>query len=101
MARLDVFPMPGRGAAGYVVDIQADLLSHFSTRVVVPLLPLSDFGKIAAGLNPVLRVEGKDHVLLPQAIATVPRQELRVRVASLNAHHDEIVRAIDVLLSGV
>jgi hypothetical protein len=36
MPRLDVHPMPGKGA-GYVVDVQADLL-HLSTRVVVPLL---------------------------------------------------------------
>ena len=32
--------MPGRGKRGYVLDVQADLLSQLATRVVVPLLPL-------------------------------------------------------------
>ncbi len=38
MACLDVYPMPGEGRDGYVVDVQADLLSHLVTRIVVPLL---------------------------------------------------------------
>lgn len=38
MPRHDVHPMPGR-AEGYILDVQADLLSHLGTRIVVPLLP--------------------------------------------------------------
>lgn len=38
MARLDVYSLPGERRAGYIVDVQADLLSHLATRVVVPLL---------------------------------------------------------------
>ena len=38
MARLDVHPMPGKGD-GYLLDVQAELLAHLVTRVVVPLLP--------------------------------------------------------------
>lgn len=38
MARLDVHPMAGK-RAGYIVDVQADLLSDISTWVVVPPLP--------------------------------------------------------------
>jgi len=55
MARLDVYQLPGRTKHGHVVDVQADLLSHLSTRVVVPLLPISEFRHIAAELNPVIR----------------------------------------------
>lgn len=101
MSRLDIYPMPGRARQEYVVDVQADLLSHLSTRVVVPLVPLSKFGNIAAELNPVFPIEGRDHVLVPQAIATVPRQELKSRVGTLSPHHDAILRAVDVLLSGI
>ncbi len=101
MARLDVYEAPGRAKRGHVVDVQADLLSHLSTRVVVPLLPVGELRHIAAELNPVISIEGQDHVLVPQAIATVPRQELKARVGTLVAHHDVILRAIDVLLSGV
>lgn len=42
MARFDVYPMPGRGQAGYVVDAQAALLDRLATRIVAPLLPPGD-----------------------------------------------------------
>lgn len=38
MPRLDVHLMPGNGRVGYVVNVQADLLTHLATRTVVPLL---------------------------------------------------------------
>ena len=101
MARLDVYQLPGRTKHGHVVDVQADLLSHLSTRVVVPLLPISEFRHVAAELNPVIPIDGQDHILVPQAIATVPRRELKTCVGTLSTHHDVILRAIDVLLSGV
>lgn len=51
-------------------------------------------------LNPTFDIHGKRHVLLTQAIATVPTRELKRAVASLAAHHERIVRALDVLLDG-
>jgi toxin CcdB len=39
MARYDVFASGIEG--GYLLDVQSDLLDHFKTRVVVPLLPLT------------------------------------------------------------
>ena len=100
MARLDVYPMPGRSGRGYVVDIQADLLSGLETRVVIPLLPEGVAPMAASGLNPVFEVEGRRHVLMTQAVATVPRRELRGAVASLNGQHDIVLAAIDFLISG-
>ena len=99
MARLDVYPAPGRAAAGYVVDVQSDLLSALATRVVVPLLPEATI-RAAARLNPIFEIEGQRHVLIPQSIATVPRNELRGAVESLKDHHDTILAAIDFLLTG-
>ena len=37
MARFDVYANPG--GAGYVFDVQADVLHELNTRIVVPLLP--------------------------------------------------------------
>jgi len=39
--------------------------------------------------------------MLTQAIATVPKRELRDCVASLRDHHDVVLRALDILLTGV
>jgi toxin CcdB len=99
MARLDVHPLPGGVAAGYVVDVQSDLLADLATRVVVPLLPETNI-RPAARLNPIFEIDGQRHVLVVQSIATVPRRELRVAVASLKDEHDTILAAIDFLLTG-
>lgn len=103
MAQFDVHPLPGRrGGRGYVVDVQADLLDHLATRVVVPLLPTDAAPPPVAVLNPVFGIGGERHVLMVQTIATVPRRELdRPPVASLEDRRDEIIRALDKLLSGV
>src|ERR1700683_4126284 len=99
MARLDVYPTPGRRSAGYVVDVQSDLLSDLASRVVVPLLPETET-RAASRLNPTFDIDGQRHVLIVQSIASVPRRELRGAVASLKDNHDTILAAIDFLLTG-
>jgi len=100
MARLDVYPAPGRASAGLVVDVQSDLLSGLATRVVVPLLPEAVVQAAAERLNPIFEIDGQRHILMVQSIAAVPRRELRGAVASLNDQHDTVLAAIDFLLTG-
>jgi toxin CcdB len=100
MARLDVYAMPGRGGVGYVVDVQAELLSALATRTVVPLLPLANTPAPIKELNPVFDIDAGPHVMLTQSIATVPVRELRARVASLAHEQDAVTRALDILLHG-
>ena len=99
MARFDVHQMPGRGV-GYVLDVQADLLSELATRVVVPLLPEDAAPKPLSDLNPAFEIDGMRHVMVTQAIASIPRRELTRQVCSLAADRDSITRALDVLLTG-
>lgn len=101
MARLDVYPMPGRRTGGYVVDVQADLLSDLATRVVAPLVPRDSAPLPIRDLNPVFDILGQPHVMLTQAMAAVPVRELRAPVASLAGAHDAVLRALDVLMVGV
>ncbi len=100
MPRLDVHPMPGANRAGFVVDVQAELLSHLATRTVVPLLPERSAPKPISDLNPVFDIAGEPHVMVTQAIASIPGRELRRAVASLADWHDDITRALDTLLLG-
>lgn len=99
MPRLDVHPMPQTGN-GYVVDVQADLLYHLATRTVVPLLPEETAPKPISELNPVFEIQNRRCVLVTQAIASIPRRELKGAVASLSEHHERITRALDILLIG-
>lgn len=99
MARLDVHPMPGKGP-GYVIDVQADLLSRLATRAVVPLLPEELAPPAIGDLNPIFEIRGKRHMLVPQSVAAVPVRELKRPVASLVEHRDAITRALDTLFIG-
>lgn len=44
-------PYKNPDSAGYLLDIQADLLNYLNARIVVPLLPLDLAPKPAAMLN--------------------------------------------------
>jgi len=99
MARLDVYRMPGRDA-GYVLDVQAALLSHLNTRVVVPLLPATAAPPPIRELNPVFDIGGAPHVMVTQALAAVPLRELGAVRLSLDAEYDQVTRALDILLVG-
>jgi len=100
MARFDVHPMPGKGQAGYVLDVQAELLSDLTTRAVVPLLQENKAPAPMHELNPVFEIAGLRHVMVTQAIAAIPIRELKRSVLSLASRHDEIRRALDILLAG-
>ena len=99
MPRHDVHPMPG-GSDGYVLDVQAELLSHLGTRVVVPLLPEDTAPPPISELNPVFEIAGKRHVMVTQALSAVPNRELRQPVTSFATQHDAITKALDLLLVG-
>lgn len=99
MARLDVYPIPNKGS-GYLLDVQADLLSRLSTRTVVPLLPEGVAPPAIGDLNPTFEISGKRHVLVPQSLAAVPIRELKRPVASLVEHRDAVTRALDILFVG-
>jgi toxin CcdB len=100
MARFDVYAMAGRGGVAYVLDVQASLLEHLGTRVVVPLVPLAKAPPPIKELNPLFDIEGEPHVLLTQAMAALPQTELKKPALSLDVHHDRITKALDILFTG-
>lgn len=99
MARFDVYPLPRQGA-GYLLDVQADLLGQLETRVVVPLLRTEAAPPPMGRLNPVFEIMGRRHVMLTQAIATIRCRELENVILSLDNHHLAITQALDMLLTG-
>ncbi|MCP1677182.1 toxin CcdB [Natronocella acetinitrilica] len=98
MARFDVFKYEGE--AGYLLDVQSDLLGSLNTRVVVPLLPKSSAPSPAQRLNPVFSIEGQELVMATQYMAAIPQGELRSAVSSLAEKQDEISAALDMLFLG-
>ena len=89
------------GCMPYLLDVQANLVSNFATRIVVPLVRAASFGRRADLLHPVFVVEGAEVVMATHLLAAVRRSAIGARVASLVDHRAAIIGAIDVLSSVV
>jgi toxin CcdB len=93
------YRMP-KGGRGYLVDVQADRLSHLRFRVVVPLLPVEIRPPELPRLNPRIEIMGEWFIFAPNAIATVPVSDLGKQVGDLSEFQDAFHIALEVLLKG-
>ena len=103
MARFDVHRNPNRRSrerVPYLLDVQADLLSGLSTRLVVPLIPAADFGTPIERLNPEFRIGGRAYIMATAEMAAVPRKSIGEKAATLEPQSAEILAALDFLISG-
>lgn len=98
MTRFRVYPSPDGN--GYLIDVQADSLSRFNTRMVIPLLPLDIAPKPAKTLNPMFDINGGTYSMVTQYMAAMPVRMLKDAIFSVEDRRDEIVAAIDLLLEG-
>lgn len=98
MAKYDVHPLGS--SAGLVLDVQAELLDHLNTRVVVPLIAKHAAPRPASRLNPLFTINGEPYVLVTQFLAAVQTSELQAPVANLNDSFAEITAALDFVFQG-
>jgi toxin CcdB len=98
MARFTVYRNPN--GAGYLLDVQANILNHLNTRMVVPLLPLTSAPQPAKTLNPVFDIAGTAVVMVTQFMAAVPTSLLKSPETSMEAQRNEITAALDLLFQG-
>jgi toxin CcdB len=103
MAQYDLYRPPRptpRGEVLFLLDLQSDLLEHFATRIVVPLMVDGSIDRVGR-LHPVFEVDGDRVVMATDRLAAIQRRELGAPVGSLAAKHSDIIAAIDVLWSGI
>lgn len=98
MARFDIYRTPQ--GEGYLVDVQADAMSHLNTRMVIPLMRPPLAPQPARILNPVVVLDELPHVLATQYMAAIDSRHLKQAVGTLAGRRDEITQAIDLLLQG-
>jgi toxin CcdB len=96
-------PNPGSKAAyPLLLDIQSDLMADLGTRVVVPLCRISAMkGKSITTLTPVVEIEGEPYIMLAPQLAGVSRKQIGVAVADLRECRNEIIAALDLLITGI
>ena len=101
----DVYPNPSprmRDSYPFVLDIQSDLLKALATRMVVPLavtfLPSTGLPR---RLCPLVQIKGQSLMLVPFEAAPLDKRHLKSKVVSLRERADDIVAAMDAVLSGI
>lgn len=98
MARLDAHLNPE--GPGWLLDVQADPLSHYRTRIVVPLIPRDLTTSPVRFLNPVLRTPHGDAVMLTERLFAVPSIILGVSQFSAAGDDNAIKCAPDMAFDG-
>ncbi|MDR3369919.1 CcdB family protein [Rhodoferax sp.] len=103
--QFDVFENPSprlRDIYPYVVDIQSDLLSSLATRMVVPLAMTTLASKdLPRRLCPTFTVNGPSLMLVPFEAAPLDKRLLKTHVVSLWNQSNDIIAAMDAVLSGI
>ncbi|MGF9756185.1 CcdB family protein [Microvirga sp. 0TCS3.31] len=98
MNQFDVYAGVGRSGT-LVVDLQSNILGPMATRIVAPLFRRSET-PILTELTPVVRLDGRDLVVMIPLMASIPVRELQRPAGSLASDQDAIKRALDVLFLG-
>lgn len=102
MAQFDVHRNAGKhkDTIPYVVVVQSSQFDNYRRRVVVPLVKAATLGKISHGrFNPAFRIRGAAVVLHPLEMVSIPVEQLGSVVASLSGEGQQIMAALDELLS--
>jgi len=102
MAQFDVHRNGGRhrDAIPFVVVVQSSQFDGYRRRVVVPLVRASALEKTELPhFNPTFKIRGISVVLHPLEIVSVPVDQLGSKVGSLSADSQQIIAALDELLS--
>lgn len=66
-----------------------------------PLPGCGNDGQAAQDVPPVFEVEGAQYVMLPPQLAGIPEMRLGTKLAYLAQHRDEIVAALNLLITGI
>lgn len=86
----------------YFLDIQSDLVSALNSRVVIPVVPAHKLETPAPErLCPTIQIDGIEHALLTHQLTSAPTSILKKPVESIEAFRDEIINAIDFLITGI
>lgn len=86
----------------FFVDVQNELLSSLKTRVVIPLVLFAHQDSlIPTNLCPRVEIDEQRYTVLTHLVSTVTLDSLEQYECSISEHRDEIVAAMDCLITGV
>ena len=101
MARYDVYKLEGKSTP-YVLDVQANILDHLDSVVVVPLLSKKDAASEALErLKPLVEIEGTEFILITTDLSSIPRKTLGDYICNVEEDYAQhVTDALDFLFQG-
>jgi toxin CcdB len=91
-----------RAAIPLLLDVQSELLESLQTRVVIPLYKAAAVREgIMERLTPLVEVDGERYVAVTPELAGVSRTALSIQVGNLSDRRDDIIAALDLLITGI
>ena len=85
----------------FLLDVQHGLLDSLDTRMIIPLRARLLSSKAVDRLMPIVALPGGEFVVVTPHLASMPKKWLGHRIGNLEAARSEIVRALDLLFTGV
>lgn len=105
MAQFDVYTNTDKDtnkAYPFFVDVQSGLLDTLNSRVVIPLTSVGKSVKrYPDNLCPIIAIKNKNYALLTHQLTSVSTSFLKKNEGSLISSRDEIIGAIDFLVTGI
>ena len=91
-----------KAATPFLLDVQSNLIADLGTRAVAPLCLASAMkGRLIKTLTPVFEIDGKQYAMLTPQLAGISKKHMGTKVADLSPRRDEIIAALDLLISGI
>lgn len=86
----------------YFLDVQSNLVSILNSRLVIPLTPATKLDTSAPEkLCPVIPLDEGEFALLTHQLTSVPVTILKNPITNLETFRDEVISAIDLLITGI
>ena len=105
MSQFDVFKNTNSSTQAlypYLVDVQSNTLSNLQTTVVIPLTAEKHYsGKPLSNLHPSFKIFGREYIGMTTLIAGVDKSILGDKAASLSQNRDQIISALDFMITGI
>lgn len=102
---MQFFIYSNKGPSGkdtpYLIDLQANLLSDLSTRLVAPLRLKSRFGSsYISKIHIPLQFGGKEYIAFVSEMAAVSEKYLGDEIGSAESLRVDFISAIDLIFTG-
>lgn len=83
-----------------VCRVQTDLGIETPYILCAPVLPCSEWGALTPKLHILIHLDGVPHVVIMSQLVAIPGAQIGSIIGDASAWRDEIVAAIDFLVSG-